>query len=120
MGAIGHTAKFVRTQRAKHAKSVPLMLLSGHICSAQVIACWVGLLRTLVNMYAIKLHTSNCRHQTAHITLCMHGEAPCLCICTPPLITSHLLCRFFLVQLALVPEVCVSTHMMTIESKGMQ
>jgi len=37
IGAIGHTAKFVRTQRAKHPTSVPLMLLSGHICSAQAV-----------------------------------------------------------------------------------
>ncbi len=36
MGAIGHTAKFVRTQRLKHPTSVPLMLLLGHISSSQV------------------------------------------------------------------------------------
>ncbi len=37
MGAIGHTSKFIRTQRIKHPTSVPLMLLLGHICSLQVL-----------------------------------------------------------------------------------
>lgn len=36
MGAINHTAKYVRNQRLKHPDAEPLMMLLGHCYASQV------------------------------------------------------------------------------------